>query len=292
MKNNKNLNETKLKISALIFAVCLATVSFTACGESGGNSTASKNDESTIEETSLNEIESAAENSDSISTEEATADSSDSEYKPSDEIINTDFQSGLVQIGNDIFRNGGFYTVDQFVTEFGERYDFSSLNTDDMLAKEYNTLKFVSKNDPDITIAIKYQIPDLRLNFQKHRIGDCIVVQVGPGDKETTKSSWLPTGLKKANIDMTLAEAGEFCESLGLIKQETIHEGDSKRLTEVYALSDGECHFRVMSKENNLYGDTSKYLYVISGQDNSLQCGLTFIEVLKQGYYKSALESE
>ena len=132
----------------------------------------------------------------------------------------------------------------------------------------------------------------VKLDFQKHRIGDCIVIQVGPGDMETAKSIWLPTGLKKTNIDMTLTEAGEFCESLGLIKQETIHEGDSKRLTEVYALSDGECHFRVMSKENNLYGDTSKYLYVISGQDNSLKCGLTFIEVLNQGYYKSALESE
>ena len=47
-----------------------------------------------------------------------------------------------------------------------------------------------------------------------------------------------------------------------------------------------------MSKENNLYGDTSKYTYVIGGQDNSMECELTNIEVLNQGYYKSALESE
>ena len=42
MKNNQNHNETKLKITASIFAVCLVAVSLTACGGSGGNNTASK----------------------------------------------------------------------------------------------------------------------------------------------------------------------------------------------------------------------------------------------------------
>ena len=48
----------------------------------------------------------------------------------------------------------------------------------------------------------------------------------------------------------------------------------------------------IATRFNNLYGDTSKYTYVIGGQDNSMECELTNIEVLNQGYYKSALESE
>ena len=295
MKNNQNHNETKLKITASIFAVCLAAVSLTACGGSGGNNTASKNDESTVEETTVNEIESesAVENSESISTEKAATESSDSKYKPADEIINADFQSGLIQIGNDIFHNGGFYTVDQFIAEFGDRYDMSSLNTDDMLSNEQDVTSFVSKNDPDITISIIYQNADLTTGARKDRIGNAVVLKVFPYDYEVAKSTWYPTGLNKVNIDMTLAEAGEFFESLGFIKQESITQGDGKRLTEVYSIYKGmNCQFRVMSKENNLYGDTSKYTYVIGGQDNSMECELTNIEVLNQGYYKSALESE
>lgn len=42
------------------------------------------------------------------------------EYTPTDEIKNAQLSSGLIQIGNDVFRNGGYYTVGQLMKSLKE----------------------------------------------------------------------------------------------------------------------------------------------------------------------------
>ena len=45
------------------------------------------------------------------------------EYVPTDEIRNASLSSGLIQIGNDVFRNGGYYTVGQLMKEMEGKYE-------------------------------------------------------------------------------------------------------------------------------------------------------------------------
>lgn len=46
----------------------------------------------------------------------------------SDEIKNADFNSGLIQINNDIFQMGGYFTVAEFVEKYKDRYDIVFAN--------------------------------------------------------------------------------------------------------------------------------------------------------------------
>ena len=311
MKNNKNIiekkqnhNGTKLKFTALIFAVCLAAVSMTACGENGGNSTASKNDESTIEETTVNKIESesvvensdiisteevTADSFDNISTEDATADSSDSKYKPADEIINADFQSGLIQIGNDVFRNGGYYTVDQFIEEYGDRYDMSTIDTETEMNKDLNyaTAVIISKSDPEIQISVEYVTPN-----QNVRTGDAVVVEVKP-NRFTANGPFVcyPTGQKRIDNSKKFSDAEKLCEALGFKKLEDIDEHPNKKLYDAYGFVSDRKYpdryiFRVKGTEENLFEAYPTYIYFIYGNDEHM------ITELNQMVYWKNLSNE
>ena len=43
-------------------------------------------------------------------------------YQPTEEILNADFTSGLIQVGNDVFRCGGYITLRDFVEKYGDRW--------------------------------------------------------------------------------------------------------------------------------------------------------------------------
>lgn len=47
----------------------------------------------------------------------------------SGDIINADLSSGLVQICGDVFKNGGYMTVNEFISAYGDKYDVSSIDT-------------------------------------------------------------------------------------------------------------------------------------------------------------------
>ncbi len=44
------------------------------------------------------------------------------EYAPTEEILNAKFNSGLVQLNNDVFQQGGYITVEDFVEKYKDRY--------------------------------------------------------------------------------------------------------------------------------------------------------------------------
>ena len=82
-------------------------------------------------------------------------------YKPKEEIINADFSSGLIQIGNDVFRLGGYLTVDQFISEYGDRYDMSNIDTESVWVQKENThARVVSEKDPEVEFEIFYKPAD------------------------------------------------------------------------------------------------------------------------------------
>ncbi len=46
-------------------------------------------------------------------------------YAPTDEIKNADFNSGLVQMNNEVFRQGGYITVEELVEKYKDAYDIT-----------------------------------------------------------------------------------------------------------------------------------------------------------------------
>lgn len=46
-------------------------------------------------------------------------------YKPTEKIMQADFESGLIQINNDVFQQGGYITVEELYEQYAEKYEFA-----------------------------------------------------------------------------------------------------------------------------------------------------------------------
>lgn len=93
-------------------------------------------------------------------------------YAPKQEILDADFDSGLVQIGDDIFKCGGYLTLGDFVQQYGDNWEWEKngqteeeyANIDEYLnecADKYDyvgnsNLCFKNKNDPELFISVMF----------------------------------------------------------------------------------------------------------------------------------------
>lgn len=135
-------------------------------------------------------------------------------YEPSEEILNAELSSGLVQIGNDIFRAGGYYTVDQFIKEFGDRYDMSELNVEGLMNKDYNeNADIVSLLDPELKITVYYNGYNAEEN--KVRIGNAIVTSISTSQQE---NCWYPKGVRADGEGYDYYSIPEFYEDNGFVR--------------------------------------------------------------------------
>ena len=115
-----------IKTAAAVFAALLC-VSLAGCKSDGEKDIGNKLDNMTE-----SKAESILGNIDSNKTSKPAVSEPVSEPEPevtvftySDEIAKADLESGLVQINDDIFRLGGYYTVAEFVEQFKDRYDIT-----------------------------------------------------------------------------------------------------------------------------------------------------------------------
>ena len=128
MKNMK-------KIVAALMAMVMC-VSFTACNKN------TEGDTSTVENTSSED----SMDSENTVAEESSVEDSNSEndedvlFPISDKIKNASLSDGYIQIGDDVFRNGGYMTFGEFVAEYstenGGNWDVPGLM--ELLNKELN----------------------------------------------------------------------------------------------------------------------------------------------------------
>lgn len=51
-------------------------------------------------------------------------------YKATDEIMNAEFESGLIQMNNEVFQTGGYITVADFVEKYKDKYDITYYTSD------------------------------------------------------------------------------------------------------------------------------------------------------------------
>ena len=177
----------------LYIFVCLSLMALLlACGDSKetqssnmdsdktgiNESNISTNDDKQDE--SLNVEESQTKNSDSENTVESSNDNKEEmqkiEYLPESEILNASIDSGMVQIGDDIFKIGGYYTVDSFIEQYKDKYSFPEINTEEIIKGRENLRaithsSLVKSKEGDISFYIVY------CNFEKEdsRLGNAVI---------------------------------------------------------------------------------------------------------------------
>lgn len=141
-------------------------------------------------------------------TEEATttAESVAKEYAPTGEIKNARLSSGLIQIGDYVFKNGGYYTVGQFMEEYGDKFEYIGGEHDldgVLVGDEDKYTVFMPKdvpmkdNLPLYAVAIMYN--NLKAEEgQETPIKDAIIYEIGAEmvDYDEFDSIWQPGGIK------------------------------------------------------------------------------------------------
>lgn len=117
---------SRFKTICAAFLAAVMCVSLAGCGKSNSsvatnpnkpNTTASKPNTTTTSKPATTVSKPAPAQSTTVSTPEKAA------LTITDEIKNADFNSGLIQINNDIFQMGGYLTVAEFVEKYKDRYD-------------------------------------------------------------------------------------------------------------------------------------------------------------------------
>ena len=131
----------------ILAAALIAALGLTACGES---KTSEKTSEKATEATTA--ADTAAEEQ---TTEAATE--AEIKYEPTEEIINADISSCLIQIGDTIFRNGGYMTLSEAVEKYKDKFDMSSVSLDAYFTqnnREQDKILITSLTDPRINVSI------------------------------------------------------------------------------------------------------------------------------------------
>lgn len=183
--------------------LCVA-LAFTGCGKK------QKNIEDWTDEDfeqAFEDLDKDYENGESVENDSEEETEIEIAFEPSEEILNADLFSGKIQVYDDVFQNGGYLTIDQLISQYGDKYDFSGIDPDAFATKgsRYNTFTAVhynyfyssgvlyellegSKYEANIGISVCYDGP----NEDHVRIGDCPVSYVVGG---TSKCLWYPGGL-------------------------------------------------------------------------------------------------
>lgn len=133
----------------------------------------------------------------------ASKNPADSCYTPSDEIKNASISSGLIQVGNIVMKQGGYTTVGEFITTYGENLDTSFY---EKKVNDYNTWwerdsdeKFshvlnLPIKDTDITLAVSYVSPKT-ITPDKKTIWDSVIVDVSASSDSGKDCKWYPGGI-------------------------------------------------------------------------------------------------
>lgn len=256
------MRSKRIKFMAFAFAFCLGAVSLTGCGDKNA-------DMKEAEQTEIHTEEPAAavpeETSETTKTEEAvtttaaiiTLAKEDITYAPSDGMMSVGLSSGIVQIGGDIFKNGGYYTVDEFISKFGDRYDMSQIDPDGVCSSASNRAIITSRYDEDISVEVLYSG---KTDSEMIRKGDAIVYSVIPSYLDNV---WYAKGISSNLKDQGVSydDAKEFYNGFGYT------EGENNDNS--YGVYD-KLTVKVVGDETNLFGCKPVYTYAFTYSGDSV----------------------
>lgn len=202
-------------------------------------------------------------------------------YEPLPEILDAPITAGLIQIGDDIFKRGGYYTVNELIAEFGDKYDFSGINPDGYIDPwKEGYLSYVKKiDDEKVMINVSYSntpsytqeewdeagakkgemgVSDRRdiMYTERIKIGDAIVTDVTPANWDNEKEFTWYAGQAKLDqyMDLKYDDIPAFLENeLGLTQTEDSYFSRPSHFS-TYVESGYEFGSCFKMDEKNLYG--------------------------------------
>ena len=227
----------------------------------------------------------------------------------SSEIKNADFNSGLVQINNDIFQMSGYISVADFVEKYKDRYDI--MYTTDGVRLPYDEAGDYLIYSWDYTGEWKYNLlltpkegvgkPDTQIKVQlqnrktsgeeKIPVAEGVITEFNLNDDPTAKCPyWLSQGFTNLYRDYSELETSntgykkdsfiKMLEDKGF----TIFEGNqywtSEDLNNRYWSSSDRIDFQV-SGETNSFGKKPQYLYRAVIDTNTDKLTLVYIVSIK-----------
>lgn len=124
------------KSIAMLIVSAFLVASLTGCGEeaeitqgnSSQESSSQVNSDSTEQQSSSSSKESGSSGSSKESGSSSESAPEEIKYSATEEIMNADFNSGLVQVDNEVFRQGGYITVAELVEQVMDSYDISYMD--------------------------------------------------------------------------------------------------------------------------------------------------------------------
>lgn len=139
-------------------------------------------------------------------------------YAPTQKIKDAAFTSGYIQIGNDVFKEGGYMTVGEFVKNYSDRWDCSGI---DMAAKA--TEKFfhffkIAEKGTEISMEIVATAPAAGSGT----VADAVIMCFKTEGGMASKMSWLPGGICHKCIDQNYSSMVAMVEQMGYSKSDDL----------------------------------------------------------------------
>jgi len=232
------------RISAIVFALCLSAAVMTGCGDSNndkkaGNETSKASPAEEKKEKELDEAldkleqETAEELEKENQAAESAAAESEAEsvveeikYEATEEIKNAPLNSGYIQIGDTVFRDGNYITVAEFIEKYSDKFDMSEIPVDEYLTSRNYTLegsaKITSFNDPRLVLYVMYGKYDAE-DKERVKVTDATVDTVYLYDPSTAFVNEIKVDNENADLifypqnvkPMDYEDAKAFCVAQG-----------------------------------------------------------------------------
>lgn len=210
----------KLKsMVAAVLAVCIC-ICMAGCGESSKNPD-SNNEQANAVTSSGGQSETAAEET-AADEDDNDPDDSSISFQPLPEILEADISSGLVQINDEIFKNGGYMTVKEFVDKYGDKYDVSDIDLDKEAEKGFYFRYSVKYPELNMELYLECREPVSGTGTA----ADAVIINFYADSINRFEPSvydiWYPTGISRTTPESRLDEFIDFFEQRDFEKEDTI----------------------------------------------------------------------
>lgn len=210
-----------MKNKKLIGLLCTLVLAVSMCACSDTKETETSNTD--VKEESVEDSQKESQKESQEEEQVAGEDTVNEYFTPSEEIKNASFSSGKIQIGNIVMKQGGYITVGEFITAYGENLDTSfyeksvnDYNTwwERNADEDFNHVLQLPIKDTDITIQAAFVDPS-SITPDKTTIWDSVIVDFSAYSESGEPCKWYPGG-KSAKEFKTLDEAKAWFTENGL----------------------------------------------------------------------------
>lgn len=211
-----------MKSKRLVCFLCTLVLAISMCACSDASEQATQTDNETVSADD-NEEATMEKQEDSKENESAESENPVDEYfTPSEEIKNATITSGMIQVGNIVMKEGGYTTVGEFITTYGDNLDTSFYEEQ---VNDYNTwwerdadenfrhVLNLPVKDTDITLNVSYVSPRT-ITPDKKTIWDSVIVDVYATSESGKPCMFYPGGVSFKEFS-SLDEAEEWFSENG-----------------------------------------------------------------------------